>query len=79
MQLLDHSSASRALKNFPTINNWIIERSIKELKHFGFRKSRPMGEAILALRLLVEGRLRKKKLTHLAFNNFEKAFDSMVW
>ena len=46
---------------------------------FGFRKSIGTREAILGLRLIVEGRLKKNKPTYLAFIDLEKAFDNVDW
>ena len=46
---------------------------------FGFRKSRGTREAILTLRLLIEGRLKKNKDTYMASVDLEKSFDNVNW
>ena len=46
---------------------------------FGFRKGRGTRDAILALRLVIEKRIKKDKDTYFPFLDFEKAFDKVEW
>ena len=46
---------------------------------FGFRKNMGTREAILSLRLILEGRIRKGLPTFMAFVDLEKAFDNVNW
>jgi len=55
-----------------------IEAILSE-DQFGFRKNMGTREAILALRIIVEKRIRKDKPTYLAFVDIEKAFDNVNW
>lgn len=55
-----------------------IESTLSE-DQFGFRKNMGTREAILALRLIVEKRIRKDKSTFVAFVDIEKAFDNVNW
>ena len=55
-----------------------IEDTLSE-DQFGFRKNRGTREAILALRLIIEKRIRKDKSTFIAFVDIEKAFDNVNW
>lgn len=55
-----------------------IEEKLGE-DQFGFRKSRGTREAILTLRLILEGRQKKGLSTYIAFVDLEKAFDNVNW
>ncbi|VVC34843.1 Endonuclease/exonuclease/phosphatase,Reverse transcriptase domain [Cinara cedri] len=52
-----------------------IEAILSE-DQFGFRKNMGTREAILALRIIIEKRIRKDKPTYIAFVDVEKAFDN---
>jgi len=59
-----------------------IEKIAEEIlsdDQFGFRKNRGTREAILALRTLIEERIRISKPTFMAFVDLEKAFDNVDW
>lgn len=60
-----------------------IENNIKielEEDQFRFKKSRATREAILALKLIMEGKyMKKKKILITTFVNIEKAFDNVIW
>ena len=76
------SLTSHASKNLTRILYKRIERRVEEVlgeDQFGFRKSIGTREAILGLRLIVEGRLKKNKPIYLAFIDLEKAFDNVDW
>ncbi|KAL4082173.1 hypothetical protein QTP88_005266 [Uroleucon formosanum] len=55
-----------------------IEAILSE-DQFGFRKNMGTREAILALRIIIEKRIRKDKPTYIAFVDIEKAFDNVNW
>jgi len=55
-----------------------IEDTLSE-DQFGFRINMGTREAILALRLIVEKRIRKDKSTFIAFVDIEKGFDNVNW
>ena len=44
---------------------------------FGFKKGKGKRVAILALRLVIEIRIKKDKDTYIAFLDFGKAFDKV--
>lgn len=49
-----------------------------KIVQFGFRKN--MGtEAILALRIIIQKRIRKDMQTFIAYVDIEKAFDNVIW
>jgi len=76
------SITSHALKIITRIIYRRIEPKVEDYledDQFGFRKSRGSREAILTLRLLLEGRIRKNKMTAMAFVDLEKAFDNVNW
>ena len=56
----------------------LVESDLGE-DQFGFRRNVGRREAILALRLILEDRLRKGKPTFIAFVDLEKAFDNVDW
>jgi len=59
-----------------------LENKIKAIlseDQFGFRKIMDTREAILALRTIIEKRIRKDKPTYIAFADIEKAFDNVNW
>lgn len=59
-----------------------LERKIEDKlseDQFRFRKNMSTKEAILALRLIVEKRIRKDKSTFISFVDIEKAFDYVNW
>lgn len=55
-----------------------LEESLSE-DQFGFRRGRGTREAILALRLIIQKNLRKKKKVFITFSDLEKAFDNVNW
>ncbi|VVC30378.1 Reverse transcriptase domain [Cinara cedri] len=55
-----------------------IEQTLTE-DQFGFRKNMGTREAILALRIIIQKRIRKDKQTFIAFMDIEKAFDNVNW
>ncbi|VVC30385.1 Endonuclease/exonuclease/phosphatase,Reverse transcriptase domain [Cinara cedri] len=57
---------------------YTIEAILSE-DQFGFRKNMGTREAILALRIIIEKRIRKDKPTYIAFVDIEKAFDNVNW
>lgn len=76
------SVTSHASKVLTRIIYRRIENRIEELlegDQFGFRKSRGTREAILTLRLIIEGRIKKNQDTYMAFVDLEKAFDNVKW
>jgi len=46
---------------------------------FGFRKKMGTREAILALRIIIQKRIRKNMQIFIAFVDIEKAFDNVNW
>lgn len=76
------SLLSHASKILTKIMHKRMERKIEDTlseDQFGFRKNMGTREAILALRLIVEKRIRKNKSTFIAFVDIEKAFDNVNW
>jgi len=55
-----------------------IEQSLTE-DQFSFRKNMGTREEILALRIIIQKRIRKDKQTFIAFVDIEKAFDNVNW
>lgn len=51
---------------------WCIKKD-----QYGFRKQKGTREEILGLRVLIEKRIDKNKLTYLAFTDLEKQFDNV--
>ena len=76
------SLLSHASKILTRIIYGRLERTIEEQLNedqFGFRKNRGTREAVLALRMIIEGRLKKNKELYMAFIDLEKAFDNVDW
>lgn len=46
---------------------------------FGFKRNRGTREEILALRIIIQKRIRKNKQTFIAFLEIKKAFDNVNW
>jgi hypothetical protein len=77
ISLLSHASKILTKIIFQRIESK-IEQSLTE-DQFGFRKNRGTREAILALRIIIQKRIRKNKQTFIAFVDIEKAFDNVNW
>jgi hypothetical protein len=59
-----------------------MERKIEDNlsdSQFGFLKNRGTREAILCLRIMIEKSIHVNKQFHVAFVDFEKAFDNVEW
>jgi len=54
-------------------------KAILSEDQFGFRKNVGIREAILALRIIIDKRIRKDKPTYIAIVDIEKAFDNVNW
>lgn len=46
---------------------------------FGFKKNMGTREAILALRIIIQKRIKKDKQTFITFVDIKKAFDNVNW
>lgn len=77
ISLLSHASKILTKIIFQRIESK-IEQSLTE-DQFGFRKNRGTREAILALGIIIQKRIRKNKQTFIAFVDIEKAFDNVNW
>jgi len=74
------SMFSHALKILTKIMFRRMEKKIEDTlleDQFGFTKNRGTREAILALRLIIEKRIRKDKSTFITFVDIEKTFDNV--
>lgn len=73
------SHASKILTKIKSQRNKAkIEQSLTE-DQFGFRKNMGMREAIFALRIIIQKRIRKDKHTFIASVDIEKTFDNVNW
>jgi len=77
ISLLSHASKILTKIIFQRIESK-IEQSLTD-DQFGFRKNRGTREAILALRIIIQKRIRKNKQTFIAFVDIENAFDNVNW
>lgn len=77
ISLLSHASKILTKIIFQRIESK-IELSLTEDK-FGFRKNMGTRKAILALRIIIQKRIRKNKQTLIVFVDIEKAFDNVNW
>ncbi|VVC24954.1 Reverse transcriptase domain [Cinara cedri] len=78
----DNLTAELLQQTGDEIKNILISTNIEARlanDQYGFRKNEGTREAISGLRIILEKQIERQKITHMAFVDLEKTFDSINW